>query len=589
MSSWYYCRRDLGARRSHPGAEDVLAAVADDLLGGADLGSAIRDLMRRGLREAAEGPVGGLAAMLDSLAEQRRRILARYDLDALARELAGHPAAEHMRRFGPSLSDLNSTLVGEWMRAADAGGGDAGELVSSLADLAGLVAAGKVPEPSGAFRSEPGRSHPAAMLAPAELVETVARSMASAEALPNSLPFGARQVVRELAAGARPGLGESIARLRQGARQSHPGMAWERRYVFSGTEALELDGAIDTFSELARIDEMENRLRSARTPSDLEGVDLEEVRDVLGADAARDLEALAALEEVLVEGGLAGPTGGLLGLSPAGARRLGERALMQVFSNLGRGRLGRHLSRGGGQSSVAGSGSRPFEPGDPLDLDLRRTIENALRRAGPGLPVEVRPDDFEIRPRRPSSRSATVLMIDLSLSMPARGNFVAAKRVALALETLVSSRFPHDYLGMVGFSERARQLSPSELAALTWDRAYGTNIQHGLHVARRMLAGRPGAKQVLMVTDGEPTAHLGPAGGVVFNFPATAETVEATLAEVRAATRDRIVINSFMLDSSEHLVAFVDRLTRINGGRAFRSTTASLGFELMADFTRYRS
>ncbi len=586
----------------------MLEALADDVLAGADLSSAMKGLMRRGVREASQGPVGGLDGMLETLAEQRRRILARYSLRQLVEELEELPAAEHMRRFGSRLAQLSSVLLAEWMAATDATGGDPADMVASLARSADLLAAGKDVRPgsdtpavardyasadySGTRSS--GEASVAGRLpgeGSAERIEELARSMAAAEALPNSLTPAARRALREVAAGSssRRGLEETLERLRHAARRCFPGLPWERRYVFGGTEPLNLGSAVGVFSELARIDSLEKSLRVVTVPSDLAGVDLDDVRSMLGPEAASALQALSTVQEVLVQGGLASDAGSRLVLSPAGARRLGERALLQVLSTRGRDRIGRHAGSSAGQGRPVEFFSRPYEFGDVLDLDLHRTIANAVRRVGSGVPVRIAPSDFEVHPRRPTSSSATVLMIDLSLSMPARDNFVVAKKAALALQTLVSARFPRDYLGLVGFSEQARELAPGALAALTWDNAYGTNIQHGLRLARRMLAGRPGVKQVLMITDGEPTAHIGPAGGVVFNYPATAETVEATFAEARAATRDGIVINSFMLDSTADLVHFVDRLSRINGGRVFGGRASSLAFELVADFTRSRS
>jgi len=202
--------------------------------------------------------------------------------------------------------------------------------------------------------------------------------------------------------------------------------------------------------------------------------------------------------------------------------------------------------------------------------------------------VTLSPDDFEIEQTELSVRSATVLMVDLSLSMPMRDNFLAAKKVAMALHALISSRYPRDYLGLVGFSEVARVIEPRELPEVSWDYVYGTNMQHGFQLARKMLAREHGTKQIIMITDGEPTAHITESGHPVFHYPPTRETVDATLTEVMRATREGIRINTFMLDATAHLQQFIEQLTQLNKGRAFFTTPETLGDYVLVDFLESR-
>ncbi len=228
--------------------------------------------------------------------------------------------------------------------------------------------------------------------------------------------------------------------------------------------------------------------------------------------------------------------------------------------------------------------SKPYEFGDPFNLDIHRTIRNAIQRTGGGTPVRLSPDDFEIERTENLVRSSTVLMLDLSLSMPMRDNFLAAKKVAMALHSLISSQFPRDFLGIVGFSEIARELKPEQLPEVSWDFVYGTNMQHGFLLSRRMLARQSGTKQIIMITDGEPTAHLLPDGEVFFNYPPVQATVDATLKEVARCTREDIRINTFMLDANGYLKAFVEKLTQLNRGRAFFTTPETLGDYVLVDF-----
>jgi uncharacterized protein with von Willebrand factor type A (vWA) domain len=174
-----------------------------------------------------------------------------------------------------------------------------------------------------------------------------------------------------------------------------------------------------------------------------------------------------------------------------------------------------------------------------------------------------------------------------------RDNFVPAKKMALALHTLINSRFPRDYLGVVGFSEVARAIEPEDLPTVSWDYVYGTNLQHGLILARKMLAHQPGTKQIILVTDGEPTAHIIPSAGgvdyeVYFNYPPVAETLEVTLAEVMRCTRAGITINTFLLDPDRALQGFIEQLTRINKGRAFATSPGELGDYVLVDFLQHK-
>jgi uncharacterized protein with von Willebrand factor type A (vWA) domain len=175
-------------------------------------------------------------------------------------------------------------------------------------------------------------------------------------------------------------------------------------------------------------------------------------------------------------------------------------------------------------------------------------------------------------------------MLDLSLSMPMRDNFLPAKKVAMALHSLISSQFPRDYLGIVGFSETARILTAAQLPEVSWDFVYGTNMHHGFTLARQLLARQPGTRQIIMITDGEPTAHITPDGYPFFNYPPVRETVEATLREVVRCTKERIRINTFGLGADGSLRAFIEKMTEINRGRAFFTTPESLGDYVLVDF-----
>jgi len=340
--------------------------------------------------------------------------------------------------------------------------------------------------------------------------------------------------------------------------------------------------------ELRELDDLEQFLKDAAAPNALQEVDLDAVRRLLGDVTADSLDRLARLTDTLREAGLVDQKEGRLELTPRGLRTIGKQALRDLFGRLERDALGQHRIERIGAGHERAHETKPYEYGDPFHLDLQGTLRNTLRRQGGGLPLRLSPDDFEIDQTEQLTRSSTVLMVDLSLSMPMRDNFLPAKKVAMALHALISSQFPRDYLGLVGFSETARELRHEQLPEVSWDFVYGTNMQHGLVLARRMLARQTGTKQIIMITDGEPTAHIRQDGEVFFSYPPAYETLEVTLREVLRCTRDDIRINTFMLDATGALRGFVEQLTQINKGRAFFTTPETLGEYVLVDFLEHK-
>ncbi|MBK9181370.1 MAG: hypothetical protein IPM45_17775 [Acidimicrobiales bacterium] len=305
-------------------------------------------------------------------------------------------------------------------------------------------------------------------------------------------------------------------------QQLFPQAGWDRSYQFRGQDPLGFADAAQLMEQLGDLDQLENLLRSATSPGALAEVDLDRARELLGDDAARSLEKLAELSRLLEQAGLIEQKEGRYELTPRGIRRIGNNALSDLFRKLQRDKIGKHEIERWGAGHERTYETKPYEFGDPFNLDIERTIRNAIRRTGGGTPVTLSPDDFEVERTEHLVRSSTVLMLDLSLSMPMRDNFLAAKKVAMALHALISSQFPRDFLGIVGFSEVARELRPEQLPEVSWDFVYGTNMQHALLLSRRMLARQAGTKQIIMITDGEPTAHPPPRRRGVLQLPAGA-------------------------------------------------------------------
>jgi uncharacterized protein with von Willebrand factor type A (vWA) domain len=268
---------------------------------------------------------------------------------------------------------------------------------------------------------------------------------------------------------------------------------------------------------------------------------------------------------------------------------MGERALIRVFEQLRRDREGSHDVRTAGGLAEPTGATRPWRFGDSGSIAVQRTVFNAVVRDGPSSSPRLLPDDFELVEAETRTEAATALLLDLSFSMPLRGHWVPAKRMALALHALIQGRYPNDTLYLIGFSDFARRMEPEDLTEAGWERVYGTNMQHAFNLAGRLLAKHPRAtKQVIMVTDGEPTAHLED-GAARFSWPPVPETIHRTLQEAMRLAKNGVTLNVFMLENTPGLTRFMERLARLTNGRVFESPHDGLGEFVVRDYVRRRA
>jgi uncharacterized protein with von Willebrand factor type A (vWA) domain len=376
-----------------------------------------------------------------------------------------------------------------------------------------------------------------------------------------------------------------LARLAANLQQMMPGRPG--RYPFSGDEPLSLQEALQMMQQLEQMDQLERQLRQARDGR-MEGLDPRLAEQVLGPQARDQVDQLKQLTKMLEDAGFIRRRGNNWELTSRGVRKIGQKALNDIFTDLKRDRLGNHEMDRQGIAGERTDDSKQYEFGDPFLLDLQGTLRNAIAREGIGSPVRLQSSDFDVYRTEHLTEVSTVLMIDLSRSMLLRGCFVAAKRVVMALNSLIRMQYPRDNLYIVGFSDRAREMKPEDLPEIDWSEyVYGTNLQHGLMLARHLLARhKSGTRQVIVITDGEPTAHIEDDGEVYFNYPPTYRTYQATLKEVLRCTRERIVINTFMLERGHYLADFINQMARINKGRAFFATPERLGEYVLVDYVR---
>ena len=381
-----------------------------------------------------------------------------------------------------------------------------------------------------------------------------------------------------------------MARLAGNLQAARPDLPYGEPYPFDGDEPMGLADALAAIDRQQQYDSMEEALNAARDPDALERVDADALRDLAGDDAIDDLDQLRELTRALEEAGYLDRDGGHLELTPRAARKLGMRALTDIFSRLRREGFGGHAIPRPGRGGEPTDETKAYEFGDQFAVDINRTLFNAMARGGPGTPVRIDPVDFEVSRTEETTVSSTVLLLDMSRSMLLRGCSSAAKRVAMALHTLIHTKYPRDRLYVVGFAYYARQLKPESIPTLSpYEFEYGTNLQHALIIARQLLGrGGGGNKEVVVITDGEPTAHIDN-GQVEFAYPPTLRTVQSTLREVGRCTREGIVINTFMLERSRYLSEFVDLMSRINRGRAFYVEPEHLGEYVLVDYVNKKT
>jgi uncharacterized protein with von Willebrand factor type A (vWA) domain len=640
-SQWDGTQDPLGPDLS---ASDLLDAMSEEILSGEGADQALSRMLRRGLRGrfsgldalrsrlrqarrreqerlSLEGPLQEVAERLAEILETERRTLS-FDpsddarlretmLDTLPpdpagqiRELKDYRFAdpEAQRAFDELLQWLQDEVLGSYFRNMAQGMKNLGpeqleRFKDMLSELNDLIAARERGEDTQAafddFMGRYGDFFPEGPRTLDQLLEQMARRMAALSRLMASLSPEQRA---ELEALAREVLEDmdlafQVDRLAGALSELFPQMPWDEPALAGGEDAMPMHATVDALERISDYEELDRSMRGDYAGAALEDIDEERLRRTLGEDAVRDVRRLKEVERALERAGLVTRAGGRLQVTPKGARKLGERALVRLFEQLRRDREGTHDARDPGGMAEPTGATRPWRFGDTGQIAVQRTVFNAVLREGPSARPRIVPDDFELQEAETRTEAATALLLDLSFSMPLRGHWVPAKRMALALHALIEGRYPHDTLYLIGFSDYARRMHPEDLTAAGFERVYGTNMQHAFHLAGRLLADHPRAtKQVIMVTDGEPTAHL--VDGIAeFNWPPVRETIEATLREAMRLAKQGVTLNVFMLEDTPGLAGFMERLARLTNGRVFQAAgqDEGLGEFVVRDYVRRRA
>jgi uncharacterized protein with von Willebrand factor type A (vWA) domain len=622
--------------------------IGDSVLAGSGVREALRELLRRGtegrrgldelrrsvrerLRRARtagrmDGTLQQVRELLDdALTAERRELfpdpddgarLAEAELDAVPDDTAGavralkdYPwrsaaARENYERIQDLLRRevLDSSFATMKNALENAGEHDLQAVKDMVADLSALIDAHNRGEDTGQrfgeFMDEHGQFFPDDPQTVEELIDSLARRAAAQERMMAGLSPDQRAELADLMAQtmADMGLASEMAHLQDALRRARPDLPWgQRGQVPDGEQSLGMGDATSAVAELADLEALSTQLSQGYAGASLADVDEELLERALGRPAVDDLAALRQLERELERQGYLNRSDGRLELSPKAVRRLGATALRRVFAQLDATGRGEHDVADAGAAGELTGTSREWQFGDEQPLDVVRTVKNAVLRtahqprADGERRVRIAVEDFEVVETERRTGAAVALLVDLSYSMALRGTWGAAKSTAMALHSLVTTRFPQDAIQIIGFSSTAQVLRPETLAELSVDTLQGTNLQHGLMLARRFLARHRDAEPVvLVVTDGEPTAHLEDDGTPFFCWPPMPETIARTVAEVERVARTGATVNVFALDPDPGLLHFVHDLTQRAGGRVFEPDTERLGEYVVADYLRVR-
>jgi uncharacterized protein with von Willebrand factor type A (vWA) domain len=644
-----------GSQQAPLSADDVLGAIAEDLMEYGDLKWAMRNLLSRGMTIPDGGYIQGLRDMLKKLRDQKRERLQQFDLSSVMQDIeqklaeilameqntidewldqdsetfandvlrkiaersqetldelpddsAGRMKAlekyeflnpDAQRKYLDLLNELRKAMTQTLFKNVEnmvknLSDGDITRLkdmVQAMNEMFVKKIAGEDPgfeDFMDKFGDMFGNTPPKTL---DELLEQMRRQMAASQSLMNSLTPDQQQQLQSLMSDrlGDPQLESALRKLAQEMDFLDPQGS---RYRFDGKEQVDLEAAMELMDEMHQIDDLIAQVQAAERGGDPDHIDSDLVQSLLGDEAVESIDDLKKLLDTLEEAGYVRPTGDdKWELTPRGSRMIGQRALGEIYARLRRQSLGNHAIPEEGRFGERLEQTKAHEFGDPFHLHMPRTIRNAIDRDGPRTPVRLRHQDFEIYRSEQVTSTATAMLVDLSWSMALRGSFQSAKKVALALHNLITSQYPRDSFYIIGFAAYARELKAHDLPFLQWDEyLLGTNMQHALLLAERLLAKHDAStKQVIMISDGEPTAHL-ENGQAQFAYPPTPATIRETYKAVKRCTQKGIAINTFMLDANQYLKEFMDDIARINGGRVFYTSPEKLGEYILVDYVQHK-
>ncbi|WP_343910959.1 VWA domain-containing protein [Nocardioides aquiterrae] len=620
---------------------EALDAIGEDVMAGYSPERAMREFLRRGGRDQA-----GLDDLARRVAERRRDLLQRHNLDGTlqeVRELLDHALLEERKQLArdammddgdrafremqldnlppntaAAVSELSSydwqsrearedyekikDLLGRELldqrfagmkqaleNATEADRAAVNEMLGDLNELLEKHQRGEdTDEDFADFMQKHGDFFPENPSNIDELLDSLAQRAAAAQRMLNSMSPEQRQELMELSQQAfgSPQLMEQLARMDANLQALRPGEDWGGSEQMSGEEGLGLGDGTGVFQDLADLDTLAEQLSQSYGGARMDDVDLDALARQLGDEAAVDARTLQRLEQALRDSGyMKRGTDGQYRLSPKAMRQLGKALLRDVAQRMS-GRQGqRELQRAGAAGDLSGA-TREWAFGDTEPWHVPRTMLNGvLRRAGDPTGPRLSIDDVEVQETEARTQAAVALLVDTSFSMAMDGRWVPMKRTALALHTLIRSRFRGDHLQLIGFGRHAEVMEIEQLTALDamWDK--GTNLHHALLLANRHFRKHPNAQPVLLiVTDGEPTSHLEPDGEVYFSYPPHPLTVAYAVRELDNAGRLGAQTTFFRLGEDPGLARFIDQMARRVDGRVVAPELDDLGAAVVGSY-----
>ncbi|NNM45173.1 vWA domain-containing protein [Knoellia koreensis] len=621
---------------------DALDAIGEDVMAGYSAEHALREYLRRGGRDQR-----GLDDLAARVAQRKQELLQRHSLDGTmreVRELLDRAVLEERKQLARDLDDearfaemqienlppstagavselsgyqwrsssaradyerikdllgreaLDQRFAGMKQALENASDEDRAAVQQMLADLNDLLAAHRrgddTAEQFREFMDKHGDFFPENPQDVDELIDSLAARSAAAQRMLNSMTPEQREELMSLSAQAfgSPALMEALSELDSNLQALRPGEDWGGSEQFGGSEGLGLGDGTGAFQELASLDQLSEQLSQAYPGARMDDIDLDALARLVGEDAAVDARTLNELERALRDSGHLGRTSdGQLRLSPKAMRQLGRALLRDVAERLS-GRQGQRDTRQAGAAAEPSGATREWQFGDTQPWDVTRTVTNAVLRSASegadtrhGLRLDIR--DVEVQETEARFQAAVALLVDTSFSMAMDGRWVPMKRTSLALHHLVQTRFRGDHLQLIGFGRHAEVMEIEQLTALEAEWAKGTNLHHALLLAQRHFRKHPTAQPVLLVvTDGEPTAHLEPDGDVYFDYPPHPLTIAYTVRELDAVARMGAQATFFRLGEDPGLARFIESMARRVQGRVVAPELDDLGAAVVGSY-----
>ena len=580
-----------------PTTEDLLKHLSDNLLEEEGVRRALRDLMRRGLTsEDGQRSVKGMRDFLRQADEKRRELLNKYSPDSfklspeetqqLSEKL--NSLAEKLEAYHDKMRNFMERLSGRYADSMDEMNRKMQEAYQRYQELQKRLK-NQIADRSGQQSTNPGGQDYQGMMNMLDRMNKLLEDENFLKNLPNMLDAAVDDLDNML---------DNLDSLTQEQLQQLSDMMNQmqqleqlmNQYPFQGSQRMGMGEAGQILGQLRGLEKfLRWGQRGMGDPSEL---DLDEIRNMLGEDAYEQLKYLKGVEQMLEEEGYIIRTGHGMRLTPKGMRKIGDKALREIFHMLNKNRWGDHSTSARGSQGEQLEQTKAYEFGDPLNVNIGETLMNALESGNRSVPVRIRPEDFSVHRNEFSTDSETVLCIDVSYSMLMNDALHAGKKVALALHRLIETKFPQDKLHLVAFRSNAKIIRAEDLpsiVSLTYFMEHGTDIKEALRFARQLLgSNRAANRQIILITDGEPTAATLDQGGRLHSGWGSAmlhgRIVRETLKEVRRCTQSGIKINTFMLGADFYRQGFVDQLSRLNAGRVFYTSPDQMGNYIVVDY-----